>query len=139
MIKRRNSKSLISRGWLTLFAIMVIAAPGCNKKAPPPPQATPLPKKTAPAPSAPAKPVMASRSTVKSALQRQISSVKKPLPPGGVSLDFTNRRDPFRPFVQAPAVLQKSSGSKLRDALPIQSFDTEKFRITGIITGIREN
>ena len=27
----------------------------------------------------------------------------------------------------------------MRDALPIQSYDTEKFRITGIITGIREN
>jgi len=27
----------------------------------------------------------------------------------------------------------------LKDALPIQSFDTEKFRVTGIITGVREN
>jgi type IV pilus assembly protein PilP len=141
MIKRRNSNSLISKGWLILFVILAFSAPGCNKKAPPPPpQATPLPNKTVAAPSAPAKPVMANSSAAKSAIQKQISTVKKPLLPGEVSLDFTNRRDPFRPFVQVPAA-QQDAGKKgrLRDALPIQSFDTEKFRITGIITGIKEN
>ncbi len=142
MIKRRNNNSPISRGWLILFAIMALSTPGCKKKVPPSPQATPLPNKTVSAPSAPAKPVMANSSAVKSALQKQISTVKKPLASGEVSLDFTNRRDPFRPFVQVPTAQQdagKSSKGRLRDALPIQSFDTEKFRITGIITGIKEN
>jgi len=143
MIKRRNSNSLISRGWLIFFVIMALTTPGCKKKVPPPPpQATPLPSKTVAAPSAPAKPVMANSSAAKSAIQKQISTVKKPLLPGEVSLDFTNRRDPFRPFVQVPAAQQasgKSSKGSLRDALPIQSFDTEKFRITGIVTGIKEN
>lgn len=124
-----------------LFAIMAFIAPGCKKKAPPPPppQATPLPQKTVPVPPAPAKPIMANRSAVKPAVQKQISTSKKPLPPGGVSLDFSNRRDPFRPFVQAPQQEAGKSKIRQRDALPIQSFDTEKFRISGIITGIREN
>ncbi len=144
MIKRRNSIRLISRGWLILFAIMAIAMPGCKKKAPlPPPQATPLPKKTTAAPSVPVKPVMANNTAGKPALQKQISSSKRLLPPGAVSLDFTNRRDPFRPFIQVPSSKQDASGKpskgRLRDALPIQSFDTEKFRITGIITGVKEN
>jgi type IV pilus assembly protein PilP len=144
MIKRRNSKHLISRGWLILFAIMALTAAGCNKKeSPPPPQATPLPKKTVLAPSAPAKPAMANSSTVKPAIQKQISTAKKPLPSGGVGLDFTNRRDPFKPYIQVPAAQQgaagKSSKGRLSDPLPIQSFDTEKFKITGIITGLKQN
>jgi type IV pilus assembly protein PilP len=144
MIKRRNSNCLISGGWLIFFAIVALTTPGCKKTAPPPPpQATPLPQKTAPAPAAPAKPVMSNRSAAKSALQQQVSSAKKALSTGGVSLDFTNKRDPFRPYVQIPTaqkdVAGKSSKGGMRDVLPIQSFDTEKFRITGIITGIREN
>jgi len=142
MRKRINSKRLISRGWLMLFAIVAFTTTGCKKEAPPP-QTAPLPNKTVSAPPAPAKPVMANSSAVKPAVQKQMSTVKRPLPPGGVSLDFTNRRDPFRPFVQVPAAKQdtagKSSRSRLGDVLPIQSFDTDKFRITGIITGIREN
>jgi type IV pilus assembly protein PilP len=144
MIKRRNSKRLISRGWLILFAIMALTAPGCKKKdSLPPPQATPLPKKTVAAPSAPVKPALANSSTAKLAIQKQISTAKKPLPSGGVSLDFTNRRDPFKPFIQVPTAQQgaagKSSKRRLSDPLPIQSYDTEKFRITGIVTGLKQN
>jgi type IV pilus assembly protein PilP len=144
MIKRRNSNRLSSRGCLFLFAITTVIMPGCKKQAPPPPQATPLPQKTVSAPPAPAKPVMANSSAAKSAIQKQLSTVKKPIPLGAVSLDFASKRDPFKPFIPAPAAPQAASAGKAskviqRDALPIQSFDTEKFRITGIITGIKEN
>lgn len=123
-----------------LFAFLALTASGCKKKdSPPAPQAIPLPQKTVSAPSAPAKPIMANRSAGKSAVQKQISTAKKTVPPGGVSLDFTNRRDPFKPFIQAPQQDAGKSKIRQRDALPIQSFDTEKFRISGIITGLREN
>src|SRR5512133_3493095 len=101
MIKRRNNKRLIKSGWLILFAIIAFTASGCKKKdLPPPPQATPLPNKTVKAPPAPAKPAFPNNSAGKQAIQKQISTAKKPLPSGGVSFDFTNRRDPFKPFIQ---------------------------------------
>jgi type IV pilus assembly protein PilP len=111
-----------------------VAAPPAGGKqitAPPSgPAATPVPPTAAAAPVANKLPV-----------QKQVSSSKLTPPPSAVSFDFTNKRDPFKPYVQAP-VAQPAPGKpvrKLRDLLPIQSFDTEKFKVTGIITGIREN
>lgn len=100
-----------------------------------------IPKATpAPAPSAPPGPTGAKPALVKPELQKQVSSSRLSPPPTGISLDFTNRRDPFRPFVQVPTANASGKVQKsVRDALPIQSFDTEKFRVTGIITGVREN
>lgn len=75
-------------------------------------------------------------------VQKQISSASKSPSPAGISLDFTNRRDPFRPYVQAPAAQKAGRGvsaKSTRDLLPIQSFDTERFKVSGIIAGIREN
>jgi type IV pilus assembly protein PilP len=74
-------------------------------------------------------------------LQKQITSARVPQPVSVVSFDFTNKRDPFKPYVQAP-VAPAAPGKparKMKDLLPIQTFDTEKFKVTGIITGIREN
>jgi len=133
--------------------------PGCKKETPlPPPQATPLPaKKDQAAPvqstvssargsaakSPVQNPVQKQLSTSKQAVQKQMSSSRLPVRPTAPSLDFTNKRDPFRPFVQMPAqqALPKSSKTKIRthDPLPIQSFDTEKFRVSGIVTGLKEN
>jgi type IV pilus assembly protein PilP len=76
-------------------------------------------------------------------VQKQMSSQR--LVPGskGVNLDFTSRRDPFKPYMEAPAAKEKSVGKGAakpeKDALPIQRFDVEKFRISGIITGVKEN
>jgi type IV pilus assembly protein PilP len=102
-------------------------------------QATPKPSGPpgAPAPTTP----VAAPAANKPPVQKQMSSPRLTPPATGVSFDFTNRRDPFKPFIQAPAA-QAAPGKtvrKLKDLLPIQSFDTEKFRVTGIITGIREN
>jgi type IV pilus assembly protein PilP len=156
MIKTRSNIRL-SRGWLLFALILAASVPGCKKKAlPPPPQVTPLPKKQQQAPGAvsqvpAAVPVPAVQAKVSSAkkpvvalpVQKQQSSAARSLPHGAVILDFTNRRDPFRPFAQAPAAQQpggsKVAKSRVRDPLPIQIHDTEKFRITGIITGLKEN
>lgn len=75
-------------------------------------------------------------------VQKQVSSARISPPPGGISLDFSNRRDPFRTYVQAPAAQKAGRGvstKPARDLLPIQSFDTERFKVSGIIAGIREN
>jgi type IV pilus assembly protein PilP len=130
--------------------LLAVATPGCKKKtAPPPPQVAPLPKKSQQAPTVtPANPVQtratsARKPAVALPVQQQLSTGKRQQSPGAVSLDFTNRRDPFKSFVPAPVVQQqiagKSARTKGRSPLPIQNFDTEKFKITGIITGLKQN
>lgn len=144
-----------------LLAALVIATSGCKQKSPPPPppQVTPLPQKPAaqpaagtPAtpPSAPgavkpvqAKPSSAKVAAAKNPVQPQISTSKRLTPLSSVNLEFTNRRDPFKPYAQMPAQKQtaksKSSKGRVSDPLPIQKFDTERFKISGIITGMKEN
>lgn len=145
----------MSRGWLLFMLLLAAVVPGCNKKSSPPPapQVAPLPQKpqqgqaSLPATAVPAKAVQTRVSTAKKPtplpIQKQISTAVRVLSPGSVSLDFTERRDPFKPFAQIPAGQQAASGkisrTKVRDPLPIQNFDAEKYRITGIITGLKEN
>lgn len=137
-----------------LIVLLSAAIPGCKKEAPPAAPVKPLPKKAvqaapgAAAPQAAAKPLQAAPSSARKAgqavsggdsVQKQMSTAKLPAKPAATSLDFTGKRDPFKPFVQAP--VRQSSGlkHKTRDPLPIQRFDTEKFRVSGIITGLKEN
>ncbi len=106
--------------------------------------AAPVAPGAAPVPPKPAAPVATGvaqpSAGVTAGIQKQVSSGRLAPAPAGISLDFTNRRDPFRPFVQAPPPTAAGKVARsLKDALPIQSFDTEKFRVTGIITGVREN
>lgn len=146
-----------------IFSLMLSPLSGCKKQEPPPPppqKAMPLPQKPvqkniSAAKQNPANPgaqagqqvaanqpqTAAVQTAVKPGIQKQISSAKPLLPLGAISLDFTNRRDPFKPFVQAPQpqATAGKSGGRVKDPLPIQSFDTEKFRVSGIISGIREN
>jgi len=153
MTKRRSNLSFFSRGGLLFIVFVAIAIPGCKKKTPPPPpQSTPLPKKTEQAATvtsaAPVKPVQAAlssarKSPIKSLVQNQMSTAKRFTQPASVNLDFSSRRDPFKPFMQkqAPtqAVVSKTAKSRVRDPLPIQSFETEKFKVSGIVTGLKEN
>ncbi|PKN15948.1 MAG: pilus assembly protein PilP [Deltaproteobacteria bacterium HGW-Deltaproteobacteria-23] len=157
MIKRSSKISSVLRCGLLIF-LLSIAIPGCKKEAPPPAAAPvkPLPAKTAPAaPGAvtattPVKPLQAAPSSARKAaaptpasaqkaVQNQISTAKLPTAAAAVNLDFTSKRDPFKPFVQTPPKQSAGAKSRTRDPLPIQKFDTEKFRVSGIITGIKEN
>jgi len=161
MIKRRIKIPFSARGGLLFILLLTAAMSGCKKEAPPPPpQATPLPAKTEQgAPQKPVQsavssakgnaakspgqnPVQKQLSTSKQASQKQISSSRLRVLPVAPSLDFSGKRDPFKPFAQMPAqqpLLQKSAKIQTRDPLPIQSFDTEKFRVSGIVTGLKEN
>lgn len=120
---RKNSLALC-----LLLSVAPVA--GCKKKeeGAPPPKAPALPRPKA-QPVAP--------------VQKQISSATKQAP----QLDFTSRRDPFRPYAppapQAPVAATPASPQASvavnPDLLPIQSFEVTRFKVVGIVAGLREN
>ncbi len=75
-------------------------------------------------------------------VQKQASSaLRLPAPPVN-QFDFSNKKDPFKPFVVVKAETKASPESikkARRDSLPIHSFDVSQFKLIGIITGGREN
>jgi type IV pilus assembly protein PilP len=71
-------------------------------------------------------------------VQQQLSSAAAAKP----QLDFRTRTDPFKPFavVVAPAKTEQQKASRPAvDLLPIQSFEVSKFKVAGIIAGLKEN
>ena len=122
MRKRVNKQTTLPA--LIVVALLVF---GCTKKEAPPPQ-PPQPKTVA----KPVQPVP---------VQVQATSSRTP---GAVStlLDFNGKKDPFKPFAEAhaPQAQAKPAPSvRTGDILPIQSYEVSKFRISGIITGLKEN
>uniref|UniRef100_C6E0S8 Putative type IV pilus assembly protein PilP n=1 Tax=Geobacter sp. (strain M21) TaxID=443144 RepID=C6E0S8_GEOSM len=113
---------------LTLLLLALCGA-GCKKEEapPPPPPATPAPARP---PKSAAPP------------QAQMSSVSQV----GTSVDFRKKTDPFKS--QAPVVAKPGSPGNgggggaappAGDLLPIQSYEVSKFKVAGIIAGLREN
>lgn len=110
-----------------LLVVALLASFGCTKKESPPPQ--------------PSQPKPVAKPVQPQSVQLQATSSKKT---GAVStlLDFTSKKDPFKPFaaVPAPQAPARPAGpARTGDVLPIQSYDVNKFRISGIITGLKEN
>jgi len=64
-------------------------------------------------------------------------------PAAGGSLDFRGRRDPFKPAVEQqqpkPATEQAVTAVPKGEQLPIQSYEVAKFKVSGIIVGIKQN
>ena len=128
MIKKpllRNSNS-------SLFAVVLACAlsfTACSKNQPQAPS---------PAPSQPPK----TAAVLPKPVQKQASSaLRLPAPPLN-QFDFSNKKDPFKPFVavktepkNSPVSIKKNQLS----SLPIHSFDVSQFKLIGIITGGREN
>lgn len=56
-------------------------------------------------------------------------------------VDFSSKKDPFKPYIIQPvSKVKRESGKKANsNALPIQSYDVNKFRLEGIIAGLNEN
>jgi type IV pilus assembly protein PilP len=122
MIKRRNKRAILLP---VLVASLLLTAFGCGKKDQPVP-AQPMPKPVI----KPAAPV-----------QTQASSAKTATPPH-VLLDFTNKKDPFKPVIAAQPVKEQSKPTpavRKGEVLPIQSYEVNKFRVAGIIAGLKEN
>lgn len=120
MIKRNNHYPLL----LLLIVTGLLMTGGCNKE-----------EKSSPAP-----PVhKATEKILPPPLQNQHSSVSVPATTS-TSLDFANRKDPFKPFVAAKPQPERGVGSlRSADLLPIQSYEVSKFKVVGIIVGLKEN
>ena len=120
MIRKANNAAIV----FALLILMVLLLAACKKETPP--QATP-----SPAPATKPKPV-----------QKQMTSATVAGIPDQ-TLNFTTKKDPFKPFAEPvpqgkPATVARGS-VRTEDQLPIQSFDVNKFRVSGIIAGVREN
>ncbi len=120
---KRAPSSALHVGLLLLLAMPL----GCSKHDEPA-VATP-PKKVQPAKSA-AQPA--------AHVQKQMSSAFKP----GSRLDFRQRTDPFKQYapVEAPPVVTGQPTSRnSADMLPIQSYEVSKFKVVGIVAGLKTN
>lgn len=121
MRRRANRDNFIA---MALFITALALLPGCKKKeegAPPPPTPAAPTAAKAPAP-----------------VQKQVTSA---VPAAGVApqLDFSAKKDPFKPFI---VVAPKAAAvpAKVRvGALPIQNYDVNQFRVIGIVAGLKEN
>lgn len=123
-MRNRNLKNKSFRVAIVSMAA-VFALVGCDsfKKSPPPAPAQPA----SPAPAA-QKPAQAPAAFV----QKQVSSVK--LPPAQTNqFDFSNKKDPFKPFVSVKVAGPVDGKKPLKDALPIHSFDVSQFKLVGIV------
>ena len=119
----------INRNSTPLLILLLALSAGCKKEEAPAPPPPPNPAQPAPA-AKPAAPV-----------QQQLSSAAK------LGSSLTLKKDPFKPFLvpqtAAPAAPgpagARPGGSPAADLLPIQSFEVSKFKVSGIVVGLREN
>ncbi len=120
MRKKGNSSILI------VVLLLGMALVGCAKKQQPPPPQAATPKPT----------VAATPASVP--VQQQASSAKA----GQVQFDFSSKKDPFKPFATMVMPASPAVGGKVgkpEEVLPIQRYDVTKFKVSGIIVGLKEN
>ncbi|QEM67976.1 pilus assembly protein PilP [Geobacter sp. FeAm09] len=120
-----------SRSVAVVVAVGIVAAmlPGCKKHEQPAPAAQPAAKAAAPQQPKP--------------VQKPVSSALKLPPPPVNQFDFSNKKDPFKPFLVVkphPAAPAAGTAARIsRSGLPIHSFDVSQFRLIGVVTGDRQN
>lgn len=96
----------------------------------------------APANPAPTHPLKAALPQQLKPVQKQVSSAIKLSPAPVNQFDFSNKKDPFKPFVIVKASQAPVSDNLLkrgRNALPIHNFDVNQFKLIGIVTGDNQN
>jgi type IV pilus assembly protein PilP len=121
MRKKANNRSF----FLASLLVAALVFLGCKKKEQPPPPPPPKPAAQIPLP-----------------VQKQSTSART----AGIAvqtLDFSTKKDPFKPFAAEAAAQQAkakpTAKANTEDLLPIQRFDVNKFRVSGIIAGLKEN
>ncbi len=127
-MKKKLSNKYLQLFFCLLITILLVA--GCKKKdvTPNPPQV-----QKATQPNAQIAPI--------GVVQKQLSSPKVDVNSKS-SFNFKAKKDPFKPLITEPEPsAAKATPSKIKgvDALPIQSHEVDKFVVTGIITGLKEN
>ncbi len=109
--------------------VCVLLCAACNKDQTQTPVAAPVPQhKTVVVPPKP--------------IQKQMSSALRLLPQLTNQFDFSNKKDPFKPFVAVKAEPKNSldvQRKTQRNSLPIHSFEVSQFKLIGIIVGGRGN
>lgn len=131
MTRRRTNVSV----FLVTCTLALTLVCGCKKEEVSPPPQNAQPAKTA----APVPAVQKLSTSAKQGVQKTISAARMT---SGASIDFASKKDPFKPAVTAPVPSDKKSEPVVRksgEQLPILSYETEKFKVVGIITGIKEN
>lgn len=126
---RKNPNSFCAR--IVLLFLLLLAAPllfsACNREKQPEP------------PPAPAKP----KPDVKPVVQKVASSATAdPRLTPASQLDFSSRKDPFKPFVAvktAPAADSIKSKELEKDRLPIHSYDVSQFKLIGTVIDSKGN
>lgn len=116
-LKSKSTVSLLLVGLLLCAGLLA----GCSKKQPPAPSSAPKPVQQ------PIKPVV----------QKSMSSVRL-LAEQSNQLDFSGKKDPFKPYVTVKAASSADKRST-RSLLPIHSFDVSQFRLIGIVTDSKGN
>jgi type IV pilus assembly protein PilP len=122
-MRNPNNHLLLRAGLITVLSLFLAA--GCSKKE----------QQSAPAPQQSEKPLV----KIKPAVQKQSSSAKvaENLLP---QFNFSAKKDPFKALVdESPPAKARLSAAKGFETLPIQRYEVTKFRISGIITGLKEN
>lgn len=93
-----------------------------------------------PASPAPAQPVKAAQPQQVKPVLKPVSSALSLAPASVNKFDFSNKKDPFKPYALAkPAPLAGNMRKRDLSGLPIHSFDVNQFRLIGIVTGGRQN
>lgn len=143
---RRNSRKIA-----VLLLVFCVVAAGCKKED----KSVSSPAKQAVAPkqavqgqitSAKSTQPMGAQSQYSSArmaskgVQQQFSSMKR-VAVAETHIDFSGKKDPFKPLIVQPVTPAKAKKTSAKDAnaLPIQNFDVNKFKLVGIIAGLKEN
>ncbi len=134
MISRRNSRL----SGILLLAVCV-AVSGCKKdEKPVSSQPKPAQSKVL-LPLSVQKQLTSGKGSAVKGVQGQSSSLRYVQPLGAV-IDFSTRKDPFKPYVVESVIPQKpASGVTTGNDLPILSYDVNKFRLSGIVAGLKEN
>jgi type IV pilus assembly protein PilP len=119
MIRNRKNRASFITIFFTVITLFMV---GCGKN------------ETPPEPAAPVAPV----AVKPPAVQQQVSSAQKAAP-SSMAVDFTTRKDPFKPYVAltvGPVVPKKN---RFGQVIPILNYDLSQFSVKGIIVGLKEN
>jgi len=92
-------------------------------------------------PVTPAQPSKAAAPRQSKPVQKAVSSALKIAPAAGNQFDFSNKKDPFKPFLVVKAPQAASAGERriTKGGLPIHSFDVSQFKLIGVVTGDKQN
>ena len=92
-----------------------------------------------PAPAPPPAPAQAVQP--KTSVQKPVSSLK--MPPAQINqMDFSTKKDPFKPYISVKAVTPAELAKQkleMKPVLPLHSFDVSQFRLIGTVADVKGN